>query len=118
MKLETVIKRSIQTISDWALEHQLYEQTHKNSHFKTIFERSAKENIVSVAYHLDDNGEPVSILVFEHYSPDFSFNKNKPFISYGKKLTYGCMGYMGLYVTLTALLGDASSLNKKGIFLT
>lgn len=98
MIIKTILKKSISSISDWALEHQLYESNHKNSHFKRIFERSAKENIVSVAYHLDENGNPVSILVFEHYSPDLSFNKNKPFTSFGKKLTYGCMGYMGLYV--------------------
>jgi len=98
MKIETVIKRPINDISKWALENQLYEKSHKNSHFKIIFERAAKENIISVAHHLNDNGEPISILVFEHYFPDFTFNKNKPFTSYGKKLTYGCMGYMGLYV--------------------
>lgn len=98
MKTKIILKRSISSLSDWALKHKLYESSHKNSHFKSIFEKSAKENIVSVAYHLDKNEEPVSILVFEHYSPDFSFNKNKPFTSYGNKLTYGCMGYMGLYV--------------------
>ena len=98
MDINVIIKRPITDISEWALENELFEKKHIQSHFKAIFNENSHGKVISYAYHSDENNNPVSILIFEHYSPNSLFNKNKAFTSYGVKRTYGCIGYMGLYV--------------------
>ena len=99
MKLNIKENIGLSEMADWALKNELYEKTHINSGFKSIFQNATERDFkISIAYHSDKNGKPHSLLIFKHYSKGEGLGHTT--VNYvHKEYTFGCVGNIGCYVS-------------------